>query len=84
MKGVRRKEVPALDDDLAKEVSDAETLDALRDRVRHDLQHGAEHEAEHRVRHELLTELATPAEARPRRAGRSRKSSGGSKSSSAG
>ena len=29
VKGVRRKEVPALDDDLAKEVSDTETLDAL-------------------------------------------------------
>ena len=59
IKGVRRKEVPALDDDFAKEVSDAETLDALRDRVRHDLQHGAEHEADHRVRSELLTDLAS-------------------------
>jgi trigger factor len=59
VKGVRRKEVPPLDDDFAKEVSDAETLDALRDRVRHDLQHGAEHEAEHRVRSELLSDLAT-------------------------
>jgi trigger factor len=58
VKGVRRKELPAIDDDFAKEVSDAETLDALRDRIRTDLQHSAEHDSEHRVRHELLTELA--------------------------
>ena len=48
VKGIRRKELLPLDDDFAKEVSDVETLEALRDRVREDLQHGAEHEAEHR------------------------------------
>lgn len=59
IKGVRRKELLPLDDDFAKEVSELETLDALRDRVREDLQKGAEHDAEHQVRHELLQTLAS-------------------------
>jgi trigger factor len=57
VKGIRRKEVLPLDDDFAKEVSEMETLDALRERVRDDLQKGAEHDAEHKMRHDLLTEL---------------------------
>lgn len=56
--GVRRKEVPDLTDEFAKEVSEVGTLDALRDRIRHDLQHEAEHEADHKVRHDLLQNLA--------------------------
>lgn len=59
IKGIRRKELLPLDDDFAKEVSELETLDALRDRVRDDLQKGAEHDAEHQVRHELLQTLAS-------------------------
>lgn len=59
VKGIRRKELLALDDDFAKEVSDAETLDALRERIRHDLQHAAEHEADHKLRHDLLQQLAS-------------------------
>lgn len=58
VKGIRRKELLPLDDEFAKEVSDVDTLDALRDRIRHDLQHEAEHEADHKVRHDLLHELA--------------------------
>lgn len=58
IKGVRRKELPELSDDFAKEVSDVETLDALKDRIKHDLQHEAEHESEHKVRHDLLEALA--------------------------
>jgi trigger factor len=57
-KGIRRKELLPLDDDLAKEVSDLTTLDELRARMREDLQKEAEHEADHRVRHELLQQLA--------------------------
>ena len=59
VKGLRRKELLPLDDEFAKEVSDAETLEALRDRVRTDLQRGAERESEHAVRHELVKELAS-------------------------
>jgi trigger factor len=58
LKGIRRKELSPLDDDFAKEVSELETLDALRERIKHDLQHEAEHEAEHAVRHELMQTLA--------------------------
>ena len=58
VKGIRHKELLPLDDDFAKEVSDVDTLDALRERIRHDLQHEAEHEADHKVRHDLLRELS--------------------------
>ncbi len=58
IKGVRRKELPELNDEFAKTVSDVETLDALKDRIKHDLQHEAEHEADHKVRHDLLQNLA--------------------------
>jgi trigger factor len=59
VKGIRRRELLAIDDDFAKEVSDVETLDALRERIREDLQHGAESDADHAVRHALLQQLAS-------------------------
>ncbi len=65
VKGIRRKELLPLDDDFAKEVSDVDTLAALRDRLREDLQKGAEHEAEHRLRHDLLATLAGRVKATP-------------------
>jgi trigger factor len=40
-------------------VSDLDTLEALRERVRDDLQKGAQDEAEHKVRHDLLRELSS-------------------------
>lgn len=58
IKGVRRKELPEINDEFAKTVSDVETLDALKERIKHDLQHEAEHEADHKVRHDLLQNLA--------------------------
>jgi trigger factor len=58
VKAIRRRELLALDDDFAKEVSDVETLEALREKVRQDLQRGAELDADHKLRHDLLTELA--------------------------
>ena len=59
VKGIRHKTLPDLNDEFAKQVSDVETMDALRDRVKHDLQHEAEHEADHKVRHDLLQLLAS-------------------------
>jgi trigger factor len=59
VKGIRRKEILTLDDEFAKEVSEFDTLDALRDRVRQDLQHEADHESDHQVRHDLLRELSS-------------------------
>lgn len=58
VKGIRRKELLPLDDDFAKEVSDLDSLEALRSQVHEDLQKGAEHDAEHKLRHDLLGELA--------------------------
>jgi trigger factor len=58
VKGIRRKELLPLDDDFAKEISELESLEALRERVRKDLQREAEHEADHKVRHDLLQELS--------------------------
>ncbi len=58
LKGIRRKELLPLDDDFAKEVSDLDSLEALRAQVHEDLQKGAEHDAEHKLRHDLLAELS--------------------------
>jgi trigger factor len=65
VKGIRRRELLAVDDDFAKEVSDVETLAALRDRIREDLQQGAESEADHAVRHALLQQLASRLQTAP-------------------
>lgn len=58
VKALRRKEVLPLDDSFAKEVSEFETLDALKEQIKKDLQHQAEHDADHAVRNELLQTLA--------------------------
>ncbi|MGD8288702.1 MAG: trigger factor [Gemmatimonadota bacterium] len=51
---LRRLERPPLDDDLAKQVGDFETLDELTTRVREDLQKEADNQAEGAVRGRLL------------------------------
>lgn len=58
VRAVRRRVVPPLDDDLAKEVSSAETLEALREQVREQLTREAAQEAEARLRSDLLEALA--------------------------
>lgn len=54
LKGRKEMELPELDDDLAKQVGDFETLDALKERIREDLQKDAEQQAESHVRGRLL------------------------------
>ena len=54
---VKRQELPALDDALAREVGDFETLDALRDAVRADLATAAAREADASVREQLVQQL---------------------------
>jgi trigger factor len=56
---VRRKEVPALDDDWVKSLGEeeVETVEQLRARVRENLTKSAEHESEHRLRDEVLGRL---------------------------
>ena len=58
VKGIRRKELLPLDDDFAKEVSDLDSLEALRAQIHEGLRNGAEHDAEHKMRHDLLAELS--------------------------
>lgn len=55
---IRRRVVPDLDDALAKDLGDFETLEALRARVEQDLLAQARHEAEHELRGDLLKQLA--------------------------
>jgi len=54
---VKRKSLPALDDSLARELGDFETLDALRAAVKTDLSAQAEREADATVRGQLLDQI---------------------------
>src|SRR5690348_3491412 len=59
LQDVKHKELPALDDALAREVGDFESLDALQSTVRNDLEESARRDAEANVRQKLLDEIAT-------------------------
>jgi trigger factor len=59
VKAIKRRVVPELDDELAKDLGEFETLDALRARVRNDLEHEARHRVERDVRAGLMKQLAT-------------------------
>ena len=58
VKDIRKRVLPALDDEFAKDVGEFETLEALRDRIQQDLQREAEAEADRNLRGDLLKELA--------------------------
>jgi trigger factor len=58
VKGIKRRILPELDDEFAKDLGDFETLAALRARVREDLEHEAQHAAERDVRADLMKQLA--------------------------
>ena len=58
LKEIKKRVVPALDDELAKDLGEFDSLDALRARVRADLEHEAKHAADHQVRAEVLKQLA--------------------------
>ena len=57
LKEVRRKVLPALDDEFAKDVGEFESLAALRARVRTDMETDAEQRAKQQVRTDLLKAL---------------------------
>lgn len=57
-KSIKRRVVPPLDGELAKDLGDFETLEALRARVREDLRQDAEREADREARADLLKQLA--------------------------
>ncbi len=58
VKAIKRRVLPELDDEFAKDLGEFDSLDALRTRVREDLEHEARHEAERSVRADLMKALA--------------------------
>jgi trigger factor len=58
VKAIRKRIVPELDDELAKDLGSFESLEALRNQVRGDLEHEATHAAEREMRADLLRQLA--------------------------
>ena len=58
IKAIRKRIVPELDDEFAKDLGNFDSLDMLRTRVRGDLEHEAAHEAEREARADLLKQLA--------------------------
>ncbi len=58
VKGVKRRVLPELDDEFAKDLGEFDTLDALRARVREDLEHEARLAADRDVRAELMKQLS--------------------------
>lgn len=59
VKAIRKRIVPDLDDEFAKDLGDFASLDALKARVREDLEHEARHETDREIRSELMKQLAT-------------------------
>ncbi len=58
VKSVKRRVLPELDDEFAKDLGDFENLAALRARVREDLEHEARHAAERELRSGLMQQIA--------------------------
>jgi trigger factor len=67
VKALKRRVLPELDDEFAKDMGEFDTLEALKARVREDLEHEAKHAAEREDRSELMKQLAArlPFEAPP-------------------
>jgi trigger factor len=59
VKGIRRRVLPELDDEFAKDVGAFESLAALRDRVRADLQEEAQENSRRQVRGDLFKQLSS-------------------------
>jgi trigger factor len=59
VKGLKRRVLPELDDEFAKDLGEFDTLDALRARVREDIEHDARDAAERDLRADLMKQLAT-------------------------
>ena len=59
VKDIRKRVLPELDDEFAKDVGEFDTLQALRDRIQQDLQKEAEAEADRTLRGDLLKALAS-------------------------
>jgi trigger factor len=58
IKAIRKRVLPELDDEFAKDLGEFENLEALRARVRGDLEHQMTHEHERELRGDLIRQLA--------------------------
>jgi trigger factor len=58
LKEIKKRVIPALDDELAKDLGDFASLEDLRKRIREDLEHEAMHAAERQVRQDVMKQLA--------------------------
>jgi len=58
LKEIKKRVVPVLDDEFAKDLGEFASLEQLRARVREDLEHEAMHAAERQVRQDVLKQLA--------------------------
>ena len=58
LKAIRKRVLPALDDEFARDLGTFDTLDALTEQLREDLVRQAEHEADGQVRGDMLKQLA--------------------------
>jgi trigger factor len=58
VQGIKKRVLPALDDEFAKDLGEFESFGALVARVREDLEHEARHSAEGEMRAELIKQLA--------------------------
>jgi trigger factor len=58
VKAIKRRVLPELDDEFAKDLGEFETLAGLRARVREDLEHEARHAADRELRSEMMKALA--------------------------
>ncbi len=54
---IKRKMLPVLDDDFAKDISEFETLDELKADLRHQLEHEAEHQHEHYIEDQIIAKV---------------------------
>jgi trigger factor len=59
VKAIKRKVLPEVDDEFAKDLGEFDSLDELRTRVREDLQREAERSQEREIRSDLLRQLAS-------------------------
>jgi len=55
--GIKTKKLPELNDDFAKDVSDAKTLDELKEKVREGLEHQRDHRRKELLHEKVLAEL---------------------------
>jgi trigger factor len=54
---IKRKTLPVLDDDFAKDISEFDTIEELKADVRHQLEHEAEHQHEHYIEDQIIAKV---------------------------